>query len=454
MSQLSVDSAKSIKAPKSNKEPKSVVSEMSVDSAKTIKAPKSNKEPKSVVSDLSVDSAKSIKAPTSVASQRGGGSVDSERYSVIFSENPIAIPYQKALKVLQKCVRCEISSDLISLSRPLSPLGGQMFPLGTQNFTNKMDRRCDNYQWNNDGTKKYPKNNPFILKTTHKIRVQVNGKYKGSADIVRHEYQLTDNDRYYLIQYTGNETAYQTLPHKSSKSGAGTYFRTCPSVIDGIITEAQYHVTACKIYNKMKSKNEDGEGTASVLPKNQGQVKNHVSLEQEKKRLLHDDIYNTVEPHYHLNDYVLQLDMVPSFACVLGLKEVLTDFGNLQQLRRKGKILCSYDTTYNCGDFYVSPIVFKHVLFDSESAVPLAFLIQEKRDQDFHERLFQILKKSLPSINRDSVVFVVDREPAITNGLESMLPNATVYIVGIISNAMFTTGSYHIRHQPNAFQHT
>ena len=77
--------------------------------------------------------------------------------------------------------------------------------------------------------------------------VQINGKYKGSADIVRHEYQLTDNARSYLIQYTGNETAYQTLPHKSSKSGAGTYFRTCPSVIDGIITEAQYHVTAGKV---------------------------------------------------------------------------------------------------------------------------------------------------------------------------------------------------------------
>ena len=60
------------------------------------------------------------------------------------------------------------------------------------------------------------------------------------------------------------------------------------------------------------------------------------------------------------------------------------------------------------------------------TTIPLAFLIHEKRDREFHERLFQILKKNLPSINRESVVFVVDREPAITNALETMLPNATV----------------------------
>ena len=254
----------------------------------------------------------------------------------------------------------------------------------------------------------------------------MNGKYKSSADFVRHEYQLADNDRYYLIQYTGNESAYQSLSHKTSKNSSNTHYRTCPSVIDEIKKEAQNHITAGKIYNKMKSKNVDGEETASGVPKNQSQVKNHVRLERENMRLSHDDIYNTVELHYHLNDYVLQLDMLPSFACVLGLKEVLTDFGNLQQLRRKGKILCSYDTTYNCGDFYVSLIVFKHILFENEPTIPLAFLIHEKRDQEFHERLFQILKKNLPSINRELVVFVVDREPAITNALETMLPNTTV----------------------------
>ena len=128
---------------------------------------------------------------------------------------------------------------------------------------------------------------------------------------------------------------------------------------------------------KMKSKNVDGEETASGAPKNQSQVKYHVRLERENMRLSHDDIYNIVELHYHLNDYVLQLDMLPSFACCL--KDVWTDFGNLQQLMRKGKILCSYDTTYNCGDLYFSPIVFKHILFENEPTIPLAFLIHEIR---------------------------------------------------------------------------
>ena len=111
---------------------------------------------------------------------------DSEQFVVVSLENHTAISYKKALEILDSCVNGNIPNDKISLSRPLSPPRGQTFPLGSQNFKNKSYRRCDNYQWKHDGVKEYPnKNDPAIVKTTHKIRVQVNGKYKGFSDFVR-----------------------------------------------------------------------------------------------------------------------------------------------------------------------------------------------------------------------------------------------------------------------------
>ena len=51
--------------------------------------------------------------------------------------------------------------------------------------------------------------------------------------------------------------------------------------------------------------------------------------------------------------------------------------------------LLSYDTTYNLGDFYVSPILFRHTLFEEAPVIPAAFLLHEKQTQfakDTHDR--------------------------------------------------------------------
>ena len=45
---------------------------------------------------------------------------------------------------------------------------------------------------------------------------------------------------------------------------------------------------------------------------------------------------------------------------------------------RDEDLLSSYDTTFNLGEFYVSPLVFKHVVFEAYPLVAGLFLIHEK----------------------------------------------------------------------------
>ena len=42
-------------------------------------------------------------------------------------------------------------------------------------------------------------------------------------------------------------------------------------------------------------------------------------------------------------------------------------------------VCMGYDTTFNFGDFYVIPLIFCHVLFESKPSIPLAFFVHERK---------------------------------------------------------------------------
>ena len=62
---------------------------------------------------------------------------------------------------------------------------------------------------------------------------------------------------------------------------------------------------------------------------------------------------------------------------------------------------------------YVSPIVFKHVLFEESPLVPLAFLIHERKHAKWHQLLFKYLKDKIPRLDKKKSPFVVDQEPGL-----------------------------------------
>ena len=75
----------------------------------------------------------------------------------------------------------------------------------------------------------------------------------------------------------------------------------------------------------------------------------------------------------------MQIDIFPSLRLVLGLKECIQDFNDLLHIKRDSKAFLSIDTTFETGNFYITPIVFKNFLFKTEPTVPLSFLIHEKK---------------------------------------------------------------------------
>ena len=173
------------------------------------------------------------------ASQCGGGNADSDRYVMVFSENQNVIPYQKALEILRSCVSGEIPDDQITLSRTISQVGGQTYLIDTQNLTNKLGRRCDNCQWNHDDTKKYPKNNPAILKKKVNTSVADEQSKSISDEVSIKEEKETHDQSGKNASRVSN--ANETLPAESTKckrlslklpkrNKSGIHFRNLVSV--------------------------------------------------------------------------------------------------------------------------------------------------------------------------------------------------------------------------------
>ena len=66
--------------------------------------------------------------------------------------------------------------------------------------------------------------------------------------------------------------------------------------------------------------------------------------------------------------------------------------------------LLSYDTTFQLGDFYLSPLLYRHTLFIESPVIPAIYLIHERKFQECHEEIMQQLSKLVRSLVRENTV--------------------------------------------------
>ena len=90
----------------------------------------------------------------------------------------------------------------------------------------------------------------------------------------------------------------------------------------------------------------------------------------EQRRISQDALYNLHEIAYDLPEFVWVIQTYPDLVCVCGMKEVLDQLDRLLLINSPLMQLLSYDTTFQLGDFYVSPLLFRHTLFTESPVVP------------------------------------------------------------------------------------
>lgn len=329
-----------------------------------------------------------------------------------------SLSYKEAVSLLQNH-----QEHTVYLSPPVKPNGGELFFVSSGNREHYIKNwMCDQYKWPiYNGIVAYPTRTttPVVKKVYHKL-----GK---TQTFQRHGWYLVDNPHIVLIHYLGDESEYVPTPHGNAKTDDKEYIRTCPSVLKNISDSTKN--SSSTTYQELATAPCEPELNPVLRPRNLKQVQNKHQQDQQIKRLSRDDIYNLHLVAHDLHDFVLEIVSYPELTCFVGLREILNEFNSLLQTKSDSDTLVlSYDTTFNIGDFYVTPVIFRHIMFKDSPCIPLAFMLHQRKYQSIHEDFFRILRRKIPQLKTSKVPIITDRERGIVNAISSELPSSNLLL--------------------------
>ena len=273
-----------------------------------------------------------------------------------------------------------------------------------------------------DGIRSHPSrsNDKVIKKAYHKL--------SRTSSFQRQGWWLIENPHVVLVHYLGDESEYTPTSHGNCKSeNANEFIRTCPSVLKSISSS---EASSSTTYQNLVNEPCHSELNAVLRPRDLRQVQNLQLSVRQAKRLSRDDYYNLMLIAQELKDYVFEIVTYPDLTCFFGLSELLKEFNNLLKIQSNDvpTLFASYDTTFNIGDFYVTPLVFRHIMFERSPCIPLAFMIHQRKYQSLHEDFFRILTRFIPNLKKSSFAIVTDREKGIINSITEVLPNVNLVL--------------------------
>ena len=135
-------------------------------------------------------------------------------------------------------------------------------------------------------------------------------------------------------------------------------------------------------FDKLNAANSvpSGEYITVMNARDVKQVKNITTSIKNEKKLSKDEIYNLILLGYHKEGFVYEIKVFPDIVAILGFPEMLDVFNKLLDIDDTSFSVCmGYDTTFNLGDFYVIPLIFRHVLFESKPSILLTFFVHERK---------------------------------------------------------------------------
>ena len=144
-----------------------------------------------------------------------------------------------------------------------------------------------------------------------------------------------------LVHYKGDDSVVQ----QSDVGPRKPFVRTCPSVLREL---EQMSLSPSVVYKKVSKSDCPLLHQPVLIPRNRKQVANMQAKLRQKIRLTHDALYNLHELSYVIDDFVHKIVTFPDLLVVCGLKCMLKQLNQLLTLKL---------TTFQLGDFYVSPLL-------------------------------------------------------------------------------------------------
>lgn len=112
------------------------------------------------------------------------------------------------------------------------------------------------------------------------------------------------------------------------------------------------------------------------------------------------------------------MSLLPDFACIACSEKSIK---NLEMIANFSQLTLIYDTTFNLGDFFLSVLTYKNLLFENEPVISAMYLLHHRKNKEVHEDFFSWAKKLCPLITDKNII--TDREQSITFAIKTQLQN-------------------------------
>ena len=314
--------------------------------------------------------------------------------------------------------------NLVSNIPPLKPKAGEIYVTN-----NVKDVTCNQYYWVHKGSHKIPQKKPLLDRRDYNLYKTklCSGDRVGNDNFKRIIYYSLTGDLA-LVHYTGDESRAVEFPHGNAVHKIQKQTKTLKSTLACLEDKCTSNEPG-SVYKK--SINETGltaQQQGVLNAKNKKQLENLRYKQNCRKKLTHDSAYNTLQLAYNLDNFVVEFALYPELRLVLASKQLADELNRLLSVKGSDPVLLSYDTTFDLGDFYVSPLIVKHPFFKGNTCFPIAFLIHGRKNQKSHDTFWRELVNVVPNLLKHQSFIVTDRETAFGNSIQKYLPNAKVFL--------------------------
>lgn len=266
-------------------------------------------------------------------------------------------------------------------------------------------------------------------------------KHSACPDFQRRAFELSYFDgkefkkgRFILLQYvfSGKPHAVVAKPHGNSKT-ENKFYCSKPGVLESIRDKVKTKLAPAVIYDEVF---EEAGGLVNVpslssVPRDRKQVENakYKGKEVCSQDKLYDLILKSQEEEAAGKPYIRRVQIAPSPACVVASDRQLNDVKRFCANTTDSVSLLSIDTTFNIGDFYLTPTTYRHLLLEDKGTgkPPLLMgptLIHTRKDSETFS-YFESTLTGLQTELRNIRFMGSDREDAVEKGMSTHLPLAT-----------------------------
>ncbi|CAF2759236.1 unnamed protein product [Rotaria sp. Silwood2] len=389
---------------------------------------------------------------------------------------PSFIRYQ-SLEATQVIPLFDSTSTKYTSTSPFKPKTGEVYVLKLD-IGHENDWRSDGYRWVQIAARRLPTHNPVIKKCYFHAGQKNKKKNK---DFEKQAFVSLVDPSKVVIQYLGDENVAEEFPHGNSKKNTKPFFRTRPSLLNQLISEAATNNQAVKIFKQYTRKNsheqdnnnnnnddDDNEGNnsteidetfddsqnnqkkKSLKILNSSSIKNENEIGSEilfrprnieqirniKRRLARHLVASAdeISDLYHFAcqtpNYIVRFTLIPNVVAVAFSNQSMHEFNLLldhSDLLSQQHVLITFDSSYTINTFHITCIFYRHIAMKEEPCILLGCALHNRRCDDVYEYILTHLKQQCPNIE-SRCLYVIDNDGNTlrNNYLSIFLPNLRI----------------------------